>query len=59
VNVPQFARAIEVAAREYDATCQDARERMLKAIAVARQEFLEDDEALQAIVEHDVPVRLR
>lgn len=44
MNLPQYTHTLETAVRDYEQACADARERMLKAIAVAREEFFEGDE---------------
>ena len=42
MNLPQYARAVEMAALEYAKTCEEAKERFHKALTVARQQFFED-----------------
>lgn len=59
MNLPDYARAIERAASEYEEACSGARDRFLKALAAAKQEFFEDTEQLKAYVEEDRPRRTR
>lgn len=49
MNLPQYANAIEAAAREYEDACIKAKENMLKALAVAREQFFEDPDEARAM----------
>ena len=44
MNLPQYAQAIDTAMRDYRNACEEASERMLKALALAKEEFFDDPE---------------